>query len=226
MPPEQQDNYPPSSVPSLICAADRGDKAAAEALFCSMYAELRRLAKRGLARQGGRVTLSATTLLHQAYLDMACKDSSFADRARFMGYAARVMRGLIIDYARNRQAQKGGGLFGITSLGAEAEDTLDDGKALRVSEAPDELAEADPALAEIVDLKSFCGFTFNEIAAMRSGATPMRTQRHNYEVRQQGPEDHRVSVLSSLRPQKFRAVLTRTLAQLTTESKSTHSTAS
>ena len=85
-----------------------------------------------------------------------------------MGYAARVMRGLIIDYARNRQAQKRGGQFHITSLGAEVESVVDDRKLVQVSDALDELAKAEPELAEIVDLRFFCGFTFAEIAAMRN----------------------------------------------------------
>jgi RNA polymerase sigma factor (TIGR02999 family) len=94
---------------------------------------------------------------------------SFPDRARFMGYAARVMRGLIIDYARNRQAQKRGGQFEITSIETEIlEGSVDDRQLSRIGEALDELAMADPALAELVDLKFFCGFSFAEIAAMRS----------------------------------------------------------
>jgi DNA-directed RNA polymerase specialized sigma24 family protein len=77
-----------------------------------LYSELHRLAKRELARQWSPLTLSVTTLLHEAYLDMAAHDdSSFPDRARFMGYAARVMRGLIIDHARSRGAIKRGGEF-------------------------------------------------------------------------------------------------------------------
>ena len=96
-----------STVTLLIGAADRGDRSAADALFSTLYSELHRLAKRELARQSLPVTLSATTLLHQAYLGMAEREgTSFPDRARFMGYAARVMRGLIIDHARNRQAQE------------------------------------------------------------------------------------------------------------------------
>ena len=67
------------------------------------------------------MTLSATTLLHEAYLDMAASNGpSFSDRARFLGYAARIMRGLIIDHARSRQAQKRGGRFEITSLATDA----------------------------------------------------------------------------------------------------------
>jgi RNA polymerase sigma factor (TIGR02999 family) len=94
---------------------------------------------------------------------------SFPDRARFMGYAARVMRGLIIDHARNRRAQKRGGLFEITSLENHALEDPADGRELSlIGEALDKLAQAEPALAEVVDLKFFCGFSFAEIAAMRN----------------------------------------------------------
>ena len=63
------------------------------------------------------MTLGATTLLHEAYLDISDREgAAFPDRNRFMGYAARAMRGLIIDYARSRQAQKRGGEFEITSI--------------------------------------------------------------------------------------------------------------
>jgi len=74
---------------------------------------------------------------------------------------------LIIDHARSRSAQKRGGQFEITSLGAEVESAVDEHKLVQISQALDELANAEPALAEVVDLKFFCGFTFAEIAAMR-----------------------------------------------------------
>jgi RNA polymerase sigma factor (TIGR02999 family) len=158
-------------------AAERGDSSAADALFSALYSELRRLAKRELARQGVPMTLGATTLVHQAYIEIAAKDGvSFADRARFMGYAARVMRGLIIDYARSRSAQKRGGQFEITSAGTEVENVADDRELVRISEALDELAKAEPSLAEIVDLKFFCGFKFDEIAAMK-GISERTAQR-------------------------------------------------
>jgi RNA polymerase sigma factor (TIGR02999 family) len=157
-----------SSVSSLISAAENGDRAAKEALFAALYAELHRLAKRELAHVGLPVTISATTLLHQAYIDMAGRERvSFPDQARFMGYAARVMRGLIIDYARNRSAQKRGGQFEITSLGTEAQNVPDHRELTRISDALDQLAENDATLAEVVDLRFFCGFTFAEIAAMK-----------------------------------------------------------
>lgn len=156
------------SLIALIEAAEGGSKAATDSLFSALYSELRRLAKYELARRGAPLSLSATTLLHKAYIEIAGRDgTSFPDRNRFMGYAARVMRGLIIDHARSRRAQKRGGQFEITSLGVEIENAADDKQLARISEALDELAKAEPALAEIVDLKFFCGFSFVEIAAMR-----------------------------------------------------------
>lgn len=157
------------ALTSLIEAAEKGDGTATEALFSTLYSELHRMAKRELARRGGGVSLSVTTLLHEAYLDMAGSGGpSFPDKARFMGYAARVMRGLIIDHARERHALKRGGLFEITSLDTETmEPAVDHRELAQIGGALDKLGKLEPALAEIVDLKFFCGFTFTEIAAMR-----------------------------------------------------------
>lgn len=164
----------------LIEAARSGGDAASDALFAALYAELHRIAKREVARQGAGAHLSATTLLHEAYIEMAGKEgSAFPDRAHFMAYAARVMRGLIIDHARSRSAQKRGGQFEITSGGDAIESPPDDQLLSRISDALDELAKADAPLAEIVDLKFFCGFTFAEIAAMK--AISERTAQRQWE---------------------------------------------
>jgi len=170
-----------SAISSLIIAAEGGDRPAAESLFAALYSELHRLAKRELARHGLQVSVSATTLLHEAYLDMAAREGpSFPDRARFMGYAARVMRGLIIDHARERHAQKRGGLFQITSLDTDAmENAVNHQELVRISETLDELGKVEPALAAIVDLKFFCGFSFVEIAAMQDVSE--RTVQRNWE---------------------------------------------
>jgi RNA polymerase sigma factor (TIGR02999 family) len=166
------------TLSSLIEAVERGDSSGADALFSALYAELRRLAARELARQGVPLSLSPTTLLHQAYIEIAPREgASFPDRARFMGYAARVMRGLIIDHVRNRQAQKRGGQFEITSAPTDFEHAVDDRELTRISSALDELAEVEPSLAQIVDLRFFCGFTFAEIAAMK-GISERTAQRH------------------------------------------------
>jgi RNA polymerase sigma factor (TIGR02999 family) len=167
-----------STIPTLIAKAEAGDRSAAEALFAALYSELHRVARHELARRGFAVSLSATTLLHEAYLDMAARSGqSFPDRARFMTYAARVMRGLIIDHARSRRAQKRGGQFEITSLETEvAENAVDNRELAQISDALDELAKTDPSLAEIVDLKFFCGFSFAEIAGMQ-GLSERTVQR-------------------------------------------------
>jgi len=150
-----------------------------DALFAALYTELHKLAKRQLARGRGRGTLGPTTLLHEAYLDISRRDPAvFPDRGRFMAYAAKVMRGLIIDYARRRQAWKRGGGFQITSLAEDEPGVPADGKKLEeIGAVLDELAEVDPALAQIVDLKFFCGFSFAEIAQMR-GVSERTVQRH------------------------------------------------
>lgn len=166
------------TITSLITAAERGDVSAASSLFETLYAELHRIAQRELSKHAVPMTLGATTLLHEAYLDMAQRDGTgFPDRARFMGYASRVMRGLIIDHVRRRCAQKRGGKFEITSMDADIQDGMSEDRELaRISDALDELAKTDSALAELVDLKFFCGFSFIEIAGMR-GVTERTVQR-------------------------------------------------
>ncbi len=168
------------ALSSLFEAAERGDTSAADALFGALYSELHQTAKRELARQGSSISLGATTILHQAYIEMAGREGvSFPDRARFMGYAARVMRGLIIDHVRRRQAQKRGGQFKLTSAETEIEDVPIDRDLNRISDALDELAKTEPPLAELVDLKFFCGLTFAEIASLRG--TSERTVQRQWE---------------------------------------------
>jgi RNA polymerase sigma factor (TIGR02999 family) len=161
---------PDTSISSLFASAERGDPAAAEELFAVLYAELHRMARRELAHKGGNVTLGATTLLHEAYLRMSDRDGvAFPDRPRFMAYAAQVMRRLVIDHVRRRRAVKRGGLFELTALDTTVPDAAaaDSQLLQRISDALDELAKVDESLAEVVDLKFFCGFTFTEIAAMK-----------------------------------------------------------
>jgi RNA polymerase sigma factor (TIGR02999 family) len=163
----------------LPCPAG-DERVVADALFGTLYAELHRLARRELNRRGP-AGLGVTTLLHEAYLSISGREGTvFADHARFMAYAARVMRGLIIDDVRRRRSEKRGGLFEITSLGLDhADSVIDPGSLILISDALDELAEVEPNLAEIVELKFFCGFSFAEIAAMRGVSE--RTIQRNWE---------------------------------------------
>lgn len=162
------DAVSPDAVAKLIAAADAGDNTATGELFADLYRELHRLAARQLGVRAPSATLGATTLVHECYLDMAGRAAIFPDRARFIGYAARAMRGLIIDYIRARCAHKRGGEFHLTAIDTLTDEPLppvDDMARLRDALAA--LEHADPALAELVDLKYFCGFSFADVAAMR-----------------------------------------------------------
>lgn len=148
-----------------------------EQLFASLYAELHRLAGNKLRQYPG-MTVSPTTLVHEAYVNLAGREgASFADRGKFLSYAARAMRGLLIDFARRRQALKRGAGLEITRLDTQVDAQPADSKELeRLSGALDELAGLDPRLAEVVDLKYFCGLSFAEIAALR-GISERTVQR-------------------------------------------------
>jgi RNA polymerase sigma factor (TIGR02999 family) len=157
--------------------AETGDAAARDALFTALYSELHRLAEAHL-RRNANLTLSATTLLHEAYLDIAGREAlTFPDRGRFLQYASRAMRGLMIDYVRRRGARKRGGDLTFAPLDEEQarrQDALPDLDALGA--ALDALAGLDSALAELVDLRYFCGFSLAEIAATR-GVSERTVQR-------------------------------------------------
>ncbi len=173
------DTSPGPPLALLFSSAEGGDSASGSALFAALYTELHRIASKELARNGWGVSLGATSLLHEAYLDLSRRDGAmFPDRHRFMAYAARVMRGLIVDYARNRRAQKRGGLFELTALSTDALDVAAETAELgRISDALDDLSSVEPVLAEIVDLKDFCGFSFEEIAVMK-GLSERTVRRH------------------------------------------------
>lgn len=167
------------ALAATVAAADSGDRDAAAQLFATLYRELHRLARRQLAANSA-VTLGATTLLHEAYLDMSGRGVVFPDRARFFSYAARAMRGLIIDYVRERRALKRGGEFVLTTLDTEISDAVaPDGDLTPLGDALADLAQVDPGLAEIVDLKFFCGLSFIEIAQLRGVSE--RTVRRDWD---------------------------------------------
>jgi DNA-directed RNA polymerase specialized sigma24 family protein len=92
-------------------------------LFAALYAELRRLADRELRRYPA-ANVSPTTLVHEAYVNFAGRDAAFDDRTRFLGYAARAMRGLLIDFARRQQTLKRGAGFEITGLNTRIGESL------------------------------------------------------------------------------------------------------
>jgi RNA polymerase sigma factor (TIGR02999 family) len=148
------------------------------ALFTALYDDLRRLARREARRNGAQDIVSTGTLVHDAWLDISRRPSlAFEEPGRFLAYAARTMRGLVIDRVRSRHAQKRGGGLIITSLDTHIADQLAEPEQLEsIGAALDELAILEPELAHVVDLKFFCGFTLAEVATMQ-GVSERTAQR-------------------------------------------------
>lgn len=169
---------PKASLHGIFERAERGDAAAREALFALLYDELHRLAHANVARARGAITWNTTTLLHEAYLGFARREGlQFPDENRFLGYAARAMRGLVIDAIRSRYTQKRGSDVTLVPIAEAMVASVGSPEEVeRVGDALADLARLEPALAELVDLAFFCGFTFAEVAAIR-GVTERTVQR-------------------------------------------------
>lgn len=169
-----------AELDALIQRADSADPAAADQLFTLLYHELHQVAERNLRRANGIATLGTTTLLHETYLNISeRRGATFTDQARFLAYASRAMRGLVIDYARRNRALKRGRQFEITLAGDDSLQhiAMQQPESLeQLGDAVAELTRLDPALAELVDMHFFCGFTFAEIANLR-GVSERTVQR-------------------------------------------------
>ena len=154
----------------LLEAARGGDKGALDTVLATLYRELHGMARRQLAGQHGH-TLDATALVHEAYLKLAGRGASsarFDDRAHFFAYAASAMRSVVVDYARQRLAQKrGGDLHRVTGLPEDLEGGLRlDEDLLGLDVALNRLAAVDPRLSQVVELRYFAGLSEVEIAAL------------------------------------------------------------
>jgi len=166
------------SIGGLIGTAETGDAAAADQLFAALYQELHRIAERQLNQGGSDITLGTTTLLHEAYLNIAGREGvAFATRGQFLAYASRAMRGLMLNYVRRRQAKKRGGEFEITASGADvAASEMRPEELEQLDTALTTLATVQPELAQLVDMHFFCGFSLAELAALR-GVSERTLQR-------------------------------------------------
>ena len=113
------------NITHLLDAARGGDRGALDQVLATLYQELHTMARRQLAGQHGQ-TLDATALVHEAYLKLAGRrEAKFDDRAHFFAYAASAMRSVVVDYARQRLAQKrGGNLHRVTDLPEDLEGGL------------------------------------------------------------------------------------------------------
>ena len=135
-------------------------------LFPSVYEELCRLAHRQLRHERPGHTIDTTALVHEAYLRLADQTGALADRAHFMALAARAMRRILVDYARQHRAEKRGGDLGRVSLDPELVRLEGRGDALdALDEALARLATIDERLSRVVECRFFAGLTEGETAA-------------------------------------------------------------
>jgi len=150
-------------VTRLLRAAREGEPAALERLVPLVYEDLRRLARRQLGHEYAERTLSATALVHESYFKLGGGAMVARDRAHFLALAARAMRQVLVDHARDRKAAKrGGGLWERTTLtdGAWVRDFDPDGM-LVLDEA---LTELEPRQRQVVECRFFGGMEEQEIA--------------------------------------------------------------
>lgn len=153
----------------LLRAVRDGDTEALGRLFALTYGQLRDLAHHRLRNAKDDGVLNTTALVHECYLRFAKMESlSLEDRAHFMGYAGRVMRSVIVDFARERLSQRRGAGALLVTLGTDIHggDSVDAQRLLRVDTALQQLSASEPRLVQVVELKYFVGLTLQEIAQL------------------------------------------------------------
>lgn len=159
------DAAPP--LTDLIHRAQSGDEAALRQVFDTTYHDLHRMARHRIRQVGRATLLDTTSLVHESFLRFAnAGELNVGDRAHFFRYAGHVMRSVIVDMARARQAERRGGNAHRVTLNTSVGDTAGDGEdeVLRVHEALEELGALDARMAQVVELRYFAGLTENEIA--------------------------------------------------------------
>jgi RNA polymerase sigma factor (TIGR02999 family) len=156
-----------SQVTLLLDASRRGDSAALEQLFDLLYQDLRQLAHARLRRSGRFTLLDTTGLVHESYLRLFKAGSIDAtDRGHFMGYAAQVMRSIVVDFVRRRSTDRRGGdviHVDLDAPGSHVEDARER-EVLEIHEALQELSKIEPRLVRVVEMRYFAGMTEEEVA--------------------------------------------------------------
>ena len=161
------------NVTQLLLAWEQGNEAARDELIPLVYDALRRIARYHLRGERAGHTLQTTALINEAYLKLVEQSVPWQSREHFFGIAARLMRQILVDYARARQRLKRGGDRQQITLTSEAE--IIDGKdadLLALNEALETLAQVDPQRSQIVELRFFGGLTIEETAHVMGISTP------------------------------------------------------
>ena len=159
----------PIQVTQLLLAWRNGDAAALNELTPLVYDELHRLAGAYLRRERRGHTLQTSGLVNEAFVRLIGQRADWQNRAHFFGIAAQLMRRILVDYARNRQATKRGG----NELHLALDEALDEAEAqhadlVALDDALSSLAKFDPRQSRIVELRYFGGLTIQEVAEVLS----------------------------------------------------------
>jgi RNA polymerase sigma-70 factor (ECF subfamily) len=156
----------PAGLEALLAKAQHGDLAARDAVFAMVYDELKAIALRKAARQAPGHTLQPTALVHEAFLRMGGNaKSDFASSAHFMAVAARAMRSVLVDHARRKHASKRQPPGKRVELDLVLEDLQRRHDVVALDAAMQRLAERDPQLVQLVELRFFAGYEMRECAA-------------------------------------------------------------
>jgi RNA polymerase sigma-70 factor (ECF subfamily) len=158
---------PGSNVTELLKAMRAGDRGAADNLLPLVYNELHRLAQAYMRRERPDHTLQATALINEAYLRLIGEEIDWNSRSQFIGFAAHVMRQVLVDYARSHSAQRrAGGLHRVEMDDnlAVSPDRIDE--VVAIDEALQRLAAENPRQARVVELRYFGGLSVEQIAGI------------------------------------------------------------
>jgi RNA polymerase sigma factor (TIGR02999 family) len=175
--PETEEGQGPELITLLLGRVREGDREALERLLPLVYGELHRLARSALRRDRGLHTLQPTALLNEAFLRLFGRQlPEFSDRAHFLGVAARVMRQVLVDYARAQGALKRGPAMQVElpenlASGAPA------GSLLELNQALERLGQEDASLVTLIEMRFFAGMTAEETAEAR--AESVHVVRHD-----------------------------------------------
>jgi RNA polymerase sigma factor (TIGR02999 family) len=183
-PPEPASPEALPAITRLLGQAAVGDRAALDAVYASLYPDLKRVARARLRQQGRADGMNTTMLVHESFVRLVgARGLRLEDRHHFFAYAAKTMRNVIIDSAREHLAERrGGGAVHVTLGNAEAVPNADadaSGELVRVNDALHELEAVDPELAELVEMRYFGGYSEAEIAELLGVAE--RTVRRRWD---------------------------------------------
>ena len=158
----------PSSVTGLLVAWGKGDEAALEQLIPRVERELHRIAKRCMAGERAGHSLQATALVNEAYLRLVdVQHVNWQDRAHFLAMSARLMRRILVDWARSKQYQKrGGGAVRVTFDDALAVTDERNHDLIAIDEALQALATFDERKSRVIELRFFGGLSVEETASV------------------------------------------------------------